>query len=426
MGLENTHQAVDMVDVPQAEPNFAKLHPSKSLHSPLERLLHLDGLRGLAVLLVFFVHLHPLFSGFLKQNSFLFSFSNSLASIGNAGVDLFFLVSGYLIYGVVLKHAHTYRSFLWRRIHRIYPTFIVVFLLYLILSFIFPSESKLSGSTAEKVEYIAANFFLLPGVFPIKPIITVAWSLSYEFFFYLAIPLIVHMARFRKMSSGHKAVVFAVWWVVGTIGLRFLGLQRLQMFAVGILIYELGQLKAFTKGLSAVGEYVAALAFIFGLICAYFLFVPTSELITMRDSARYLAFPLMSASFFLFGTYALLYSGFLRTLLNWIPLRFLGRVSYSYYLIHGLTLKTLAFIITAVHVRWVGTTAFCIVSLIGFALTYLNATLLYLMVEEPLSLHTESTLLRWWHWCTRGATGRTAAGAKAAVAANSGAPVSQE
>lgn len=406
------------VVVKARDPQEARPNLSSSTHVRKERLLHLDGLRGLAVLLVFFVHLHPLFSRFLMQNSISYAFSGVLACIGNAGVDLFFLLSGYLIYGVVLKHAPTYGSFLRRRVRRTYPTFIFVLGLYLLLSLLFPVESKLYGSTSDKLRYVAVNLCFLPGVFPIRPIITVAWSLSYEFFFYLAIPIIVHMTLVRKKSPEQRVALFAAWWFVGTIVLRFAGMQRLQMFVVGIIIYELSQIQDFTRWLNTTGECFATLVFFFGLTCAYFLFVATSQLIASRSFGRYLAFPLMSASFFFFGLYALLYPGFLRTALMWAPFRLLGRVSYSYYLIHGLTLKALALVLIIISVRWMGATVFWMVSAVGFVLTCLTASLLYLIVEEPLSLHTDSTLLRVWRVWRREAEYETNRKASAVAASS--------
>jgi peptidoglycan/LPS O-acetylase OafA/YrhL len=39
--------------------------------------------------------------------------------------------------------------------------------------------------------YLFANFLMLPGILPIVPLITVAWSLSYELSFYLTLPLLI-------------------------------------------------------------------------------------------------------------------------------------------------------------------------------------------------------------------------------------------
>ena len=58
----------------------------------------MEGLRGFAVFLVFLVHYVTLVKPWVTANPILLDFSSKLHSIGNAGVDLFFVLSGYLIY----------------------------------------------------------------------------------------------------------------------------------------------------------------------------------------------------------------------------------------------------------------------------------------------------------------------------------------
>jgi hypothetical protein len=60
------------------------------------RLLPMEGLRGLAVLLVFFVHLHAFFGHYLASHQRFYSVSVYFGLIGNAGVDLFFVLSGFI------------------------------------------------------------------------------------------------------------------------------------------------------------------------------------------------------------------------------------------------------------------------------------------------------------------------------------------
>lgn len=55
----------------------------------------LEGLRGFAVLLVFFVHYSILFEPSLQENTITFKISKNLWNIGRSGVDLFFILSGF-------------------------------------------------------------------------------------------------------------------------------------------------------------------------------------------------------------------------------------------------------------------------------------------------------------------------------------------
>src|SRR5690242_8704966 len=87
------------------------------------RLRPMEGLRGLAVLMVFFVHLDALFGVYARHSTLLSRPLHFLGIVGNAGVDLFFVLSGYLIYGALMRHTVGFIDFLRRRAERIYPTF---------------------------------------------------------------------------------------------------------------------------------------------------------------------------------------------------------------------------------------------------------------------------------------------------------------
>ncbi len=112
-------------------------------------------------------------------------------SVGNTGVDLFFVLSGYLIYGALINKASPYLRFMLRRVLRIYPVFLVMMAIYLLLCWAFPQNSKLPARVDDAVIYVAQNLLLLPGMTGIKPLITVAWSLSYEMFYYLLAPVVI-------------------------------------------------------------------------------------------------------------------------------------------------------------------------------------------------------------------------------------------
>ncbi len=358
------------------------------------QILPIEGVRGLAVFLVFFVHLHPFFSAHLRGHATWYRASEGLAALGNCGVDLFFLVSGFLIYGIVLKRTRTYRDFVGRRIRRIYPVFTAVLFLYLIFSFAFPSESKLRGTAAAQLVYVVENYLLLPGIFNIRPIITVAWSLSYEFFFYLTIPLVVRWVFPERLQPLQRVSLIAGWYFAGLVLLHPLGLERLQSFCLGMLLYELSNIKPVVARMTRAGQWVALASFAGALVCAYYLFMPITDVpVTF---ARRLAYPLMSLGFFVFGAYSFVFSGFLARFFCWGPIRALGRISYSYYLIHGLTLRVLKVTLAALKPPSSGPLMFCAISVVGFALTCVTASIVFVLVEEPLSLHGQSTLTRCW------------------------------
>lgn len=351
-----------------------------------QRVYALDGTRGLAVSLVFFVHYHALFSTYVLAGSISFAVSEFLEFIGHTGVDLFFVLSGYLIYGIVIQTSPRYSKFLWRRIKRIYPTFLCVLALYIALSFLFPSRSKLPSSWFEACVYVLRNVALLPGIYPSSPIMAVAWSLGYELAFYLSIPLLISMTGMRSWRGWQRIVLFLTL-VLLYFGLSlavFSGLQnRFLMFAVGILLREILNYDRVRDKLTGMGEKGAILFYSGSLALIYCARVhPWSE----NPSGIIYVF-LTSAGSFAFGLYCFGFDGILNTVFSRTPIRRLGEISYSYYLIHGLTLNGVALVLT----RWLPPSGsspvlFWSVMPCAFAITLAAATTLFILVERPYSV----------------------------------------
>ena len=148
----------------------------------------IDGLRGIAVLLVLAFHAFPewLHGGYI-------------------GVDIFFVISGYLICGILLKDAEAGRLsitvFYARRIRRIFPALITVLLATLAAAYFFllPGELAQVGKHAAGGMGFVANlmYWNEAGYFDSdvhsKPLLHL-WSLGVEEQFYLAFPLVLYGA----------------------------------------------------------------------------------------------------------------------------------------------------------------------------------------------------------------------------------------
>ena len=344
----------------------------------------MEGLRGLAVLLVFFVHFHALFGSYLSSR-LVFRASEFLGTVGNSGVDLFFVMSGYLIYGALIRRETGYFKFTSRRVRRIYPVFLAVFALYLALSALFPQEDKIHGGVFVAGRYILANLLLLPGIFNIHPIISVAWSLSYEFFFYLTLPVVVSLGRMRQWKASRRLAAFALLWLLFGIASLHYGQDtraRMISFIAGIVLYELISAGRARFALTIAGEFAAV-----ALVTASFAFF--YEVHRPRSTSQINAFlPVfaLSAAFFFLSFYCFEYSSFLKRVFSWSPLRYLGNMSYSYYLIHGLTLEGVALVWLKVGLPlsslWAGLSAL----VVGFCATWVTASLLFFFVEKRYSL----------------------------------------
>jgi exopolysaccharide production protein ExoZ len=353
-----------------------KLEISHGNHSPLRPM---EGLRGFAVFLVFLVHYCSLFQPYMAIGTLSESILFILKNTGNIGVDLFFVLSGFLIYGTLItKHKTHFLLYFKRRFIRIYPTFLFVFLVYLILSVLIPTESKLPIDGLDKLLYVIQNLLLLPGIFEIPAIITVAWSLSYEVFYYITIPLILALIKMRTWKFQQRIIFWFVVSIMGFSLFEFFGdsthYTRLLMFISGIILYE-----TYTQKLLILPKFFGTFCLISALIL-YYLAPNVSNISTLSVILLYVLFFFLCLEAFSSkqGT---------ATWLNFSPLRWLGNMSYSYYLMHGLTLKALFFIMAVfIPATQQFNYVFWFVLPIFFIITVMSSFVLYVFVEKPFSI----------------------------------------
>lgn len=344
----------------------------------------MEGMRGFAVFLVFLVHYVTLLGLWLEPQSNIAAVADALHTIGNVGVDLFFVLSGYLIYGSLIRRPQHFGRYMRRRFTRIYPTFTVVFLLYLVLSFAFPQESKIPPSAVDGAIYLAQNFFLLCGFSAIPPMITVAWTLTYEMFYYLVIPAIIGLFVLRTRSRKWRLLFFSLVLVLMLTGFSlFGGPIRLVMFIAGIFLQE----AIASESVPIPGSGIAAVA-----LAGTLLSMLLPNLMTVPAA---LAIMLLATGFFVFclACFAAPH-GWLARLFAWTPLRWFGNMSYSYYLMHGLALKASVLVLSKLlPVSSIGSEGglfFLAMLLPLFLLTLIPSAILFLTVERPWSLAPHS------------------------------------
>ncbi|MBL8748679.1 MAG: acyltransferase [Planctomycetes bacterium] len=177
-----------------------------------ERVEALDGVRGIAILAV--VLMHCAMFGMVRPDIATHWLTRTL-QLGWIGVDLFFVLSGFLITGILVRtkeRPHYFRNFYARRALRIFPLYYVVITLLL---FVLP---RAATTVAEKIPYYlyVQNFaWLWPGETNHDVARTITWSLAVEEQFYLVWPAVVWLASRRWL------VRVCVAMVVGAIALRF-------------------------------------------------------------------------------------------------------------------------------------------------------------------------------------------------------------
>lgn len=314
------------------------------------RIPALDGVRGVAILLVLVMHSYGLGISAGAEGFFW-----SAAQGGWAGVDLFFVLSGYLITGILLRTrggSGYYKTFYARRCLRIFPAY-YLFLLVLLLSpwlieslrgegyELFVQQQPWLWTYTTNVKMALSNHVFDFGAFrPGTSIFSTAhfWSLAVEEQFYLCWPLIVSIAGPRRLG-----------WVIGAIligspMLRWAALEtdhvtaayvltpcRMDTLAMGglVALFEwsgrIGTLARFARpGAVVSGIGIAGLAAIRGSYShddpAVFTFGYTLNAILFSLLvAMVVAAPASSRTARSFGIR---------------PLRFLGKYSYGIYILH--------------------------------------------------------------------------------------------
>jgi peptidoglycan/LPS O-acetylase OafA/YrhL len=341
----------------------------------------MEGLRGVAVLLVFWVHAHTWFSGMLVPGSLARAASRFLAISGHTGVDLFFVLSGYLVYRIAIEDTSGSIVKFWkRRLNRVYPVFLAVFLLYLLADAVSGGE-KLHQDHMTPFWYVLVNAALLPGIFDIKPLVTVAWTLSYELAFYLAIPLLVRGLRLAQWSSRARVIIWLVLaaaymgWRIASPGLHWPAVRfapnshvQLLMFVTGILVYEAGTLP---RGRAAEWAGIGLWLGTFVAVDQIYKHEATLQVAVWRTLSLFAGYPL-------FFIHALSGRGILQPLLTFTPLRWLGNMSYSFYLVHSMAIHFVARMFPAL--------GFPVAVPLSFLAAWLLSSAVFGLVEKPLSL----------------------------------------
>ncbi len=139
-------------------------------------------LRGVASLLVVLLHTTVNSKEILNRD-----FCLNIFSFGGSGVDIFFVLSGFIITYTSLKglaQPGKLLSFLRRRFVRIFPTYWIIITLFVLIQVALPSFYKTHYSFT--VSNICSTLFLLPGHVMVNG---VSWTLSYELFFYILFSL---------------------------------------------------------------------------------------------------------------------------------------------------------------------------------------------------------------------------------------------
>lgn len=340
-------------------------------HAPLIYRPDIDGLRAVSVIAVIGFHATPhLFPG------------------GFLGVDIFFVISGYLITGLIYQQlqARTFSllQFYTRRMKRLLPSYMLVSLCTLVSSsyLLIPNDFVFfTTSLAASWAFVANIFFsmLSWGYFGQRsegfPLLH-SWSLSVEEQFYFIFPfLMIFLFKYFRQYLltvcllGVIVFVFISEYGTSRVGSYFLLLYRTHELLIGSLVFFLAKERRFRSA------WLASLAGMLGISLI------VSALFFMR---RDMPLPGLLSLVPCLGAALVIYSGTWSTrthaMLSWRPLVVIGLMSYSLYLWHWPIFSFLNY--RKIDLSWPVISA-------AITLTVILSFMTWRFVEQPIRHHRQ-------------------------------------
>jgi peptidoglycan/LPS O-acetylase OafA/YrhL len=304
----------------------------------------LDGVRGLAILMVMAIH----FLGMRPARSLGQGLVVKAASFGMLGVDLFFVLSGFLITGLLLEskgEPRPFRNFYARRILRIFPLYygvLVVCFLLLPLVAKLPPSFEATRTHQGWFWTFTSNFFIAStSTWASLRYLSHFWSLAIEEHYYLLWPLVVFTFQARTLER------ICVGVLLGALALRT-GLALGGMTELSISVLTPCRIDALCTGglLALLARRPAGLAALVGRSGRAALGLgATLLLLSTWCAATKLGLPVLhqvrnSAYALFFGALLLLSLGPPSHPVAWFfqtpVLRFFGKYSYGLYVYSGI------------------------------------------------------------------------------------------
>jgi peptidoglycan/LPS O-acetylase OafA/YrhL len=322
-----------------------------------ERLAGLDVLRGFAAVAVM-LHHHGQYYDELYPGRAPLSV-NFFA--GHFGVELFFIISGFVILMTIERKA-TVWAFAVARAARLMPCFLAALALATVILIIAPMP-PLDTPTVQR---FFANVTMAPLLFGQRVIDLPYWTLSYEMVFYISMAALLALGRLRSIEW-----IALAWMAIGVLFTTLVDVEHHRRTSILLLAYYSN-------------------FFVIGM-CLYLFHVGRARLVTwlalvaaILTSARgggEQAFHASGALYLsLTASFALLVWLGTTAVGRWVaapPLVFLGRISYPLYLVHVvLGFQMIRFGVEHGWSTAAGVVAAAVVSLVA-------ATLLHYLVERP-------------------------------------------
>jgi peptidoglycan/LPS O-acetylase OafA/YrhL len=366
-----------------------------------QRVAELDGLRGVAILLVLLRH-YAWGQMETPPTGFLHALRASLA-LTWSGVDLFFVLSGFLLTGLLLHNRESpsyYRTFYVRRFCRIVPPY------YLMIAVSFAWMAMVQRGMVTRIPFRTAlppwtyltftqNLFMARGGNAGSQWLAVTWSLAVEEQFYLCLPFLVRVlapARFPYLAAALVLAAPAVRMALfdyadnGGFAAYVLTPARADALLLGALIAWGWRHEGWRKSLA---ENRGLLSLALAVLLAGAAVLTPHGWTSTTQPMVFLGYTWLAV---LYAVLLLLVltagRGPLGWVMRWRWLRGLGRVSYVVYLVH-LPVSRLVFTAFGEEYPRLGDGRSALLTLLAVLASVAVATLSWWTLERP--------ILRWGH-----------------------------
>lgn len=345
-----------------------------------DRMPAMDGVRGLAVLIVFLSHS----SGRGQALAPFLQFQG----IGQVGVYLFFVLSGYLLADNLLREQEkcgsiSVQGFLIRRFFRIAPLYYfvltAVFVQQLYTGIIYKNFLHINGGVVGYFEHLL--FYKGDGVF---------WTLPTEFMFYFVLPFFVlALVRLGKMAV-YGLVVFSVayflWFLLILVGvvptnlaLRMVKIshnsQYLDVFVPGVLAAYFQRTEFFQALVKNNAQHMDRLGLLVLTACIFVTFAMVGQaFVGFTQPAyglRWLSLPY--GIVFAFIILCVKANGRVRQCFELPLLKFMGIVGFSWYLTHFAVFMLVNELSSEPFLRFI----------LSFGICAIVAFVLFILIEKP-------------------------------------------
>jgi peptidoglycan/LPS O-acetylase OafA/YrhL len=354
----------------------------------VKRITEIEGLRGYLALWVLCSHVLGN-AGFAPQD---YGWFFHLFRLGQYAVDIFMLVSGFVIFYLLDSKVENYSVFLVRRVFRIWPLATFIFFVAVALSPIWLAVAVEAGNYGKETRILswwhyfwahtAAHITLMHGVFPesILPdspeaFTSPPWSVSLEWQFYLVAPILFHALNHNsKFVKGLGVLAVGVTWAVAP----FLPSVRLGAFLpMHIEFFFWGAVSFFIyKKILIFNKEVLVLPFA----------AAGAVLLMFANNWKHDYFPISIWIFFI----GLLIDSSGKESIKTVTRiftnpwsQFLGKISYSLYLCHILIMEMVSATLTAFAPTITGWTKVYVLFPTTLALSIAASIRLYAWIERP-------------------------------------------